>query len=446
MRRALHRAKTRLSAPGALAHLERLQAQSRLPREELDALVASRAAAVARHAAATTPWYAEAYSGLDLRSLEDPRAFADLPLVGKDDVREGFDRFRSTEARHGRIATTGGSTGHPARVLYDTRLPVTTLAWRMYSWWGVGPEDDHAIAWRALRSRRAQAVRDLVHRPARRLHLDAGMMAEGSVLAFAEAWRRHPPALFWGYSGAVLEVADVLLEHGIELPAPRAVAFTAGPLQPTSRARIEAAFRAPLYDNYRCGEVPWLAGECATREGLHVFADERLVEIVDEDGRPVAPGEVGEVVITDLTNRVFPLVRYRLGDRAALLERPCSCGVTLPLMSPVDGRVSDQVRLPDGRVLDPTWFVARLAHADQPLRQYRVVQHVDAGISVLAVPSDEPRAIDTLEETVATMRHELGDVVDVRLEVVGSIPHDRGKTRDVVSDYPPVRPATSTDP
>lgn len=442
VRQALFRAKTRLSDPGALAHLDRLQQQSRLPRASLDALVAGRAAAIARHAAATTPWYAERYAGIDLDALEDPAAFARLPVVEKDDVRDGFDRFRSTEAQHGRIATTGGSTGEPARVLYDTRLPVKTLAWRLYSWWGVGPEDDHAIAWRALRSERSQAVRDLVHLPARRLHLDASLMSPESIRTFADRWRAHPPALFWGYSGAVLEVADFLLDHGIELPAPKAVAFTAGPLQPASRERIERAFRAPLHDTYRCGEIPWLAGECAARAGLHVFADERLIEILDADGDPAAPGETGEVVVTDLTNRAFPLVRYRLGDRAALLERGCSCGVTLPLLSPIDGRISDMVHLPDGRILDSVWFIARLAHADEPVRQYRVVQHPDASISVLVVP-EGPESVVHLEQVVGRMRRDLG-TVDVRLEVVDAIPHDRGKTRDVISDYVPVRPATST--
>lgn len=443
MRRALHRAKTWLSEPGALAHLRRLETDSRLPRPQLDSLVASRAAAVARHAAATTPWYAERYAGLDLAPLDDPEAFALLPVVEKDDVRTDFDRFRSTEHRHGRIATTGGSTGEPARVLYDTRVPVKPLAWRLYSWWGVGPEDDHAIAWRAVRGPRAQAVRDLVHLPARRLHLDAGMTDERSMLLFLDRWRRHPPALFWGYAGAVLDLADFVLAHGIEVPPPRAVAFTAGPLQPSSRARIEAAFRAPLFDTYRCGEIPWLAGECAAREGLHVFADERLIEILDDQGRPARPGETGEVVVTDLTNRAFPLVRYRLGDRAALLEHPCSCGVTLPLLSSIDGRSSDIVRLPDGRSLDPTWFVARLGHADEPLRQYRVVQHADAHVTVLVVPRDEPGAADRLRAVVDGMRADLDDVIDIRCDVVGSIPHERGKTRDVVSEV--VRPAPSTD-
>lgn len=135
-------------------------------------------------------------------------------------------------------------------------------------------------------------------------------------------------------------------------------------------------------------------------------------------------------------------MRYRLGDRAALLDRACSCGVTLPLLSPIDGRISDMCHLPDGRVLDSSYFTARLAHVDEPLRQFRVLQHPDAAISVLAVPSDDPRAVGQLQELVARIAQELAPT-SVRLEVVDSIPHDRGKTRDVISDYVPVRPATS---
>jgi phenylacetate-CoA ligase len=238
----------------------------------------------------------------------------------------------------------------------------------------------------------------------------------------------------------VLDVADHVLRGSIDLPAPRAVSFTAGPLQGPARERVERAFRAPVFDQYGCAEVPWIAGECPAYAGLHVNSDERLVEILDEQGRPVPAGTVGEVVITDLSNRAVPLVRYRLGDRAALLEGECPCGVTLPLMTPVEGRSDDLVRLVDGRTVAPTWFRSWLALGDAPVRQYRVEQHADSSISLVIVPREGADAVHRLEQLRAAMAEEIGAGAQLRLELVDSIPHDRGKTRDVVSDYAPVSP------
>ncbi len=78
---------------------------------------------------------------------------------------------------------------------------------------------------------------------------------------------------------------------GIELAPPRAVAVTAAPLAPGVRAEIATALRAPVYDHYRSAEVPWIAGECAEQSGMHVFWDERRVEILD-DGM-TAPSPTG---------------------------------------------------------------------------------------------------------------------------------------------------------
>ena len=77
--------------------------------------------------------------------------------------------------------------------------------------------------------------------------------------------------------------------------------------------------RLPI-DEYRGSETLWMAGECRLQTGLHVFADARKIEVVDDEGRSLPAGEVGDIVVTDLANRVFPIVRYRLGDRGSLME------------------------------------------------------------------------------------------------------------------------------
>ena len=135
------------------------------------------------------------------------------------------------------------------------------------------------------------------------------------------------------------------------MKARRTVATTAAPLTGPARARLEAAFGAPVHDEYRGSEFGWMAGECARRDGLHVLADARRIEVVREDGSPAEPGETGDLVITDLRNRVFDLIRYPTGDRGILRAAPCPCGRSLPMIEARQGRTIDVLHLPSGAAL-----------------------------------------------------------------------------------------------
>ncbi|MCW2530180.1 MAG: hypothetical protein JWM76_5040, partial [Pseudonocardiales bacterium] len=296
----------------------KLTRDASLPAAELEALAAERAIKHARFAMEHTPFYRDLYSsvGLNLRDLEDPAAFGYLPTVTKADVRNHAELFRSTEATdsNSSVSATGGSTGEPLHLLRDLRTPTRTLEWRLFDWWGVHPSDDIAILRRRIRTNADQRRHDFLWWPSKRIQIDAYRMDDERVDVFAADWERVRPRIFVGYVGGVVELARFYEARGARPNPPEAIAVTAAPLTEAQRTLIQDVFRAPVYDHYRSSEVPWIAGECRERNGLHVFADVRKVEILDDDGKPVPVGEVGQVVASDLTNRVFPLIRYEIGD------------------------------------------------------------------------------------------------------------------------------------
>ncbi len=409
----------------------------RLEPEQLAALQAERAIRHARFAMANTRFYRELYTsaGFTLEDLDDPAAFSELPMVDKSHVREHFADFRSTEAtdRNSRISTTGGSTGEPLKVLRDLRTPTRAIEWRLFSWWGVDPSDDIAIVYRQMRTARAKFVHDLEWWPSRRIQLDAFDIDEAGKATFFRQWKRVRPALLTGYAGAIAELAAQLEASGTKLPAPRAVGVTAAPVTRAQASAIETAFGAPVFDHYRSAEVPWVAGECAAHEGLHTFADVRVVEILDHTGSQAPPGVTGEVVATDLTNRVFPLIRYRLGDHSSYLAGPCPCGRTLPRISGVIGRVSDTLRLPDGQII-PGESVSGIFKNSTAVRQFQAHQQADYSIVLRCVLKHGTSPDKGVEEAHARIRANVRDKVPVRLEIVDSIPHQGGKIRYIVSD------------
>jgi phenylacetate-CoA ligase len=127
-------------------------------------------------------------------------------------------------------------------------------------------------------------------------------------------------------------------------------------LPPTSRAFIEAAFGVHVADNYSMAECMGLTSGCTARAGCHLNVDLACLEVVDGAGQPVPAGTAGsKVLLTNLYNRVQPLIRYEISDVVTLGESPCPCGSNLPHIASVAGRTKERL-----------WIYARGAYREIP--------------------------------------------------------------------------------
>jgi phenylacetate-CoA ligase len=157
----------------------------------------------------------------------------------------------------------------------------------------------------------------------------------------------RPPGIC-GTPSFVLHIAESLTEQGGD---PRALGlrygmFGAEPWTEGLRSALERAFGLRAYDTYGLSEIvgPGVAGECEQRQGLHVCDDHFLPEIVDPaTGAPRPPGQEGELVLTTLTKRAIPMVRYRTGDITTLSTEPCACGRTSARIARIKGRADDML-------------------------------------------------------------------------------------------------------
>ena len=388
-----------------------------------------RASALARYAWDSTPFYRAHYRGAGFRraDLDDPEAFDALPTVSKEHIRshEGDFVAAGLPAVRRLPSSTGGSTGEPLRVFHDGLAPTAALWWTAYRWWGVTPWENRAVIHRERRTPSVRRRERAEWWPTVEIALDARTMTAASMTRFADEWNRRRPGVLNGYVGAVGEFADFLRETGIAVAAPRAVALTAAPITASQRAVIESAFAAPVFDSYRSAEVPWIAAECTAHDGLHVLPT-RHVELSGADGT---------VVVTDLANRVFPLVRYELGDRTEQLDGVCPCGNLRPRIAAVHGRVSDVLRLPGGQRI--TGGLTGLFNA-HPLavRRFQVHQRADGSITLRVVRGGGVDADRVIAEVAESLRALVEHAVEVRVELVADIPHDGGKHRVVRSDVP----------
>ena len=159
------------------------------------------------------------------------------------------------------------------------------------------------------------------------------------------------PAMFSGYASALALLAQEQLEGRLNIH-PSIVISSAEPLSPENRALIRQAFGVPPRNNYGCSEGGVIGYEC-NHGRMHINADWILLEPVNARHEPVAAGQLSDrTLITNLANRVMPIIRYELGDRVSLSPEPCACGITLPVIH-VEGRTDEVLRFtsPEGQLI-----------------------------------------------------------------------------------------------
>jgi len=433
--------KQHLANRAALALHRELAAAERLSFDELEALAWRRRRNLVEHAFAQVPFYRRKYEAAGFRpgDLRRPEDFARLPVLEKSELKDHFDELISSDSRPNQraLSTTGGSTGEPVRVLFDRRVKLEAFGWRLLHWWGLRPGCDAAHAYRRTRRGWSELSNTLKWWPTRRVFLDASLLTPASIDAFLADFRRVRPPLLQGYNGALADLATLFVDRNFNPDFLKAVWSTAAPLPLPLRRRMEAAFGCPVYDQYGCGEVFWLAADCARQQGMHIFHGHRTIEVVGPTNDSLPTGEWGDLLVSDLVNRVFPILRYRNGDRGRLLEGACSCGIGLPRMDSVKGRISDTLRLPGGASLSGEYLTTIFDAHPEAVQSFQVHQLSDGAVTLRCVPGRDPRATELIEVVAAGLSARIGKDAPLHVELVASIEHDEGKTRFITSDFQP---------
>src|SRR6185437_16003324 len=216
---------------------------------------------------------------------------------------------------------------------------------------------------RSGRAARRRPLRALRAGPARRpgstelgAHVAGGLQdgpGDGALSSHADppangGDRGRCPHYLLSYPSNSRALARYAQREKIRLPGLRAVHTYGEPLTPDVREACREAWGVPAIDVYSCEELGFVALQCPRHEHYHVQSESVLVEILDEDGLPARPGEIGRVVLTSLHNFAMPLIRYAIGDYAEV-GAPCPCGRGLPVIERLLGRRRNMVTLPDGR-------------------------------------------------------------------------------------------------
>jgi phenylacetate-coenzyme A ligase PaaK-like adenylate-forming protein len=325
---------------------------------------------------------------------------------------------------------TSGSTGAPFTFYRDKTMTawMDAAMWAAYSWHGITPGSRQARFWGMPLGRFPRLQRRVTDFIQHRRRLDAFAATPERCKQFFEESRRFRVEYAYGYPTLLRVFAENCEAMGLKGGdlGLRRVICTGELLAPEARRALAAFFACPIINEYGCTESGLLSIECEVGTP-HVVPFAAYPEVVTSDGCSVRPGEIGEVVVTDLFGHLAPLLRYRLNDRAMQRDGSCRCGRSLPFLHVENGRVDSFIlTLHRGPVYD-----AILAYTVPPeVARFRATQVALDRLEVVIVPGARFRGDESAKECKRRWETELGPGMQVEVRVVEEIPFDpSGKLR-----------------
>ena len=384
------------------------------------------------------PYYREAFSRLDFQParIQSLQALQEIPFLTKKIIRDRSDALKSERAIGLSRFNTGGSSGEPLvfwigreRVSHDV-----AAKWRATRWWDVDIGDPEIVVWGSPielgGQDRIRAVRDKMLRT---YLLPAFDMSESKLNGFIDQIIARRPKMLFGYPSVLWLIAQqaessgkVLDNLGIK------VAFvTSERLYDHQREKISSIFGCPVANGYGGRDAGFIAHQCPAG-GMHITAEDIIVEIVDADGRVLPPGETGEVVVTHMATSDFPFIRYRTGDVAALDEKLCSCGRSLPLLKQIEGRTTDFLVAQDGTIMHGLALVYVVRDVEG-IENFKIIQE-SQDLTRIQIEVNPHFQTSDRKVIAAGVKKRLGEKVEIKIEQLDKIPAEKsGKYRYVVS-------------
>lgn len=439
VRRVIFPLHERLKGHSTLRMLDEMEREQWLGAAQLRQIQERRLQGFLTRAFTTVKYYRDLLQQFGLRpsDFQNRTDLAKLPLLDKKIIRGKLKDLKSSEATRVSEFSTGGSTGVPLTFyLGPTRVSSDIASrCRAESWWGVGMGDREFVVWGSpLELTKQDRWRELRDSIMRTKLMSAFEMSPAVMDVYLDEMQRNGCRRLFGYPSSIALLCEHARRQGRNLSklGVQAVFVTAEFLWDHWRQMISDTFGCPVANGYGGRDSGFIAHECP-QGGMHITADRLIVEIVGDDGRPMRPGELGEIVVTHFDTPEMPFIRYRTGDMGALGSKSCPCERSLPLLEKIEGRKSDFIVTSDGRVMHGLSLIYVLRKIEG-VEQFRITQKAVDTFQVELVASSDFRRDSELvirREFEQRMRA----AVTVRFEYLSTVPPAKnGKFRYIISE------------
>lgn len=369
-----------------------------------------------------------------------------LPLLTRNDIQKSKEDLFSNKipSQHGNAfkVSTSGSTGKPVTIL---QTDLTTFYWHVFTL------REHLWHHRDF-TKKLAIIRYVDHDQANppngqkfagwgpstdvvfKTSPSCGLSIKANIQQQASWLMKEKPHYLLTHPTNALALARFFQDSNETLDNLLEVRTLSETLTPETRKICKETWGVNVTDMYSCREVGYMALQCPEHEHYHVQSENVLVEILNDDNKPCAPGEIGRVVVTSLNNFASPIIRYDIGDYAEAGE-PCSCGRGLPVIKRIMGRVRNMLTLPSGEQHWPVLNHKTLREILQ-FQQIQIVQHTLSEIEIRLVTSN-PVSLDQEKQVRKTLQEIFNYPFNIRFSYPQEIVRSSGgKYEEFLSHIP----------
>jgi phenylacetate-coenzyme A ligase PaaK-like adenylate-forming protein len=391
-----------------------------------------------------SPFWRERFRqiGLEKPDLLKIDSLKKIPILKKDDIIKNREKIliEGVSSTDLILNKSGGTTGSPLSYYLDQwKDDVRDAATFRHDYWAnykIG--DKLATIWGApgdLNHNRTIKTRIREMFWGNNILLDSTNITQKSIQHFIMRWEKFKPDVLLAYSGALQYFVKYLKDHNIQISPVGSIITSAETLDNEARTEIETYFGTKIFERYGCREVSVIASECEFHDGLHVNAENlyleyETIEQINETRK------LAKLLITDLENQVFPLIRYQLGDVVVIddARETCGCGRSLPRIESVAGRISEFIRLKNGQMISGTGLTISLLTKVKGIRKTQIIQRSHDRLVLRIVKDDNfnEESMNTLEQE---FKRFTGDNIFLDFEFPDNIEREKsGKYRLVISE------------
>jgi len=384
-----------------------------------------------------SPYYREIFQEYnihpgDIQTIDD---LPKIPYLTKSDLQVKMNRIIVRNYfKKDYLHRTSGSTGIPHNVYTDRLTESHRIAamYRARRWWGCEPGDKKLEVWGRYEEP-SLFIRIRKKILENRISLSAFEMDENTIVRYYSTIKHYRPKFIRGYVSPIYLLASYFNKYGMDLKLDNLTGIntTSEVLFNHQKEKIQKVFQCPVINEYGCSEVGLIGYQCKAGN-MHLTNENIIVEFIT-DGRPAKSEELGDIVITDLNNRIMPLIRFKIGDLGSYSDKSCSCGRGLSLMNIAIGRETDIIVLKNGRKELPLIFefmVEKIEiYSKYHIKEFRVIQKAIDRFIMEIIPSSEYKK-NINEAVEKEFKKRFGDFGTLEFRIVEQIsPEPSGKRR-----------------
>lgn len=327
------------------------------------------------------PYYRKLFKKkrIDLSDIKSVTDLSKIPVLTKQQISDNLNDLKAKNLSSDRFIknSTSGYSGRNFKFFTDPDSFAVKLALilRKYNWMDSSYFDKELCIWGASWDLEQNLIYSKLKRffnIENKINCSGYNLSEKDIIEIYKLLNKTNPKIIKSYPSILTTICDVFNKHNISYN-PEVIHIGGEKLYNYQREKIEKTFNTKVYDYYAARDMPNIAQNCNKFKGLHLFMENIIFEVLDENNNPIEEGE-GDIALTNLHNFSFPMIRYKIGDRARISKKSeCCCGRNLKIVDEIIGRTFDIITFPNGNKVGGSFWTL-LMRSVYGIKDFQVFQ------------------------------------------------------------------------